>query len=240
MIGKTPTLGSRGRRALGRRKKMVPGWPATAPDAEPNIVSENRYGKFQILHAHLDTADPSVIAFMSKVLITKAEAHYQSKSIRYEGYSNFFNRLNESYMPPDYTIKVTVDIVPEHIPQKQHSKWIEEKCISINELQENNIFYARSAIKNYYYMNSPARNNLIESQYVYFSVEKMPQPEAGVVTSGAGMSFLQAGGIYSVNSNTALTQKLDEEIDAILNISPTVADIDAIVGTDPLTPRKGK
>ncbi len=214
---------------------MGAGWPNTG-SVTPNIVSENRYGKFSILHEYLDTADPVVIAFMTKVLITKAESHYQSKTIRYEGYSEFFDKLNEGYMPSDYTLKITVSTVPEHIPEKQHSKWIEEKCATINELQENNIFFARSAIKNHYYMKQPSRSGLIESQYVYFSIEKMPSPEGGIVTSGDGITFLQSGG---ANCNMTLAQDLNT-IDTILNISPNVASVDAIMKTDPLPSRKGK
>ncbi len=215
------------------------GWPNTG-SVTPNIVSENRYGKFQILNEYLDTADPVVISFMSKVLITKAEAHYQSKTIRYEGYSNYFDKLHDGYMAPDYTLKINVTTVPEHIPEKQHSKWIEEKCATINELQENNIFFARSAIKNHYYMKQPSRSGLIESQYVYFSIEKMPLVEGGIVSSDAGITFLQAGGVHSLD-NTALVNDLNTQIDLIVGgAAPTIAQLDAIAGPDPLTPRKGK
>ncbi len=144
---------------------------------EPTIVSENRYGKFSILHEFLDSADPVIRALMNRILITKAESHYQSKSIRYEGYSDLFDKVSPVAEAPEYTIKISVSTVAEHIPLKQHSKWIEEHCTNINAAKEGKVFSARSAIKNYYYRGNPRRSSQIESQYVVYSIEKALQTD---------------------------------------------------------------
>ncbi len=224
---------------MGRRRKIMgPGWPVQGSGSTPpNMVNENRYGKFAILHEYLDSADPAVMAFMRKVLIVKAESHYQSKTLRYEGYSDMFDRLQTEYTAPEYTIKINVSTVPEHLPLKQHSKWIEEKCANINESQENNVFFARSAIKNHYYMKTPSRSGIIESQYVCFSVEKMT-PLNTSVASTDNLAFFQTGGAAKISinrSNVNLARDLDKEIESIMNgLSPTVADMSA------LNQKKGK
>ncbi len=152
-----------------------------------NIVSQGCIGKFSVDHHYIDIVDPMLLALLGRVFVTHADSVYHTNSIHYIGYSYLFDSTPEGSTPFEYAITATAEEIPEYIPEVQASKWIEEKCMLLNGIKEDKIFYARSAIENRFHGDLnliDVKNTGIERRYVFFSMKKL-------VVSSSGYSAIE-------------------------------------------------
>lgn len=156
-----------------------------------DIISRGCVGKFAVPHEYVDKVDPMLQTLLARVLVVQAHSSYHDSRIHYVGYSYLFESTLDGSTPPDYIIKVVIKMIPEHIPEVQASKWIEEKCVALNEIRDDKVFYARSAMKNHYYHGTPVKNDNIEKQYVVFNMERSPMPSDAdsILTLNAGTHY---------------------------------------------------
>ncbi len=138
-----------------------------------DVVSQRRIGKFSVSHKYIDETDPMLLALFSRVFITHAESIYHTHSICYIGYSSLFEPVPEGSVPFEYTVIVNIKTVPKHIPDIQASRYVEEKCMFLNNEKEDEIFYARPATINNNYDRPFLESDCIEKQYVVFSIKRM-------------------------------------------------------------------
>lgn len=165
---------------------------ASVPERE-DPVSLNRAGTFCIPKEYVDTGDPVILALFSRVYIVRAETFYGLNKIQYIGYSDLFERASPGSVAPEYNILINAATVPDHIPEKQHGRWIEQYCATLNEIKDSEIFYARSAIRHHFYHPMAVQSSAEERMYMYYSVKRM---EIGNYTnSNTSLPFASTGNV---------------------------------------------